>query len=307
MEVYPTIFPHHEILNVYEPTRKTVTWRLFASNLNRLFHFFHDVKQTLSCFGPLAPGNVSVDLVGKSDNGYGKHVSDQFGATHTFYGDKHDSISETADGALMRQLEFFIPVFIWKFNYCKRNLIKLDLEIFEQRSLLSEHKQAVSYWRRESFNMPPIQSPIVKDRFLSGTALSLRKLHPLPPDGGAALLDIHGLRRKRGDDDDERMRVTTPWRHPDTGWFFSDFNNDRAPAPSGVRDDEDTPDFTAAPRRRIAHPRVRGRGSSRGRFSVGRRVGVDVHAGIGSRSNNAAIKSMAAERDQTSMLTFAYR
>ena len=287
MEVYPTIFPEHDTLSLYG-TGETVNWRVFAGNLNGLFHSFLKLKRPPSCLGLSGPDHVPASFVDESRKG------------------------QVDVAALKDQLQFFIPVFIWNFNERKQDLTRLDWAIFKHRTFtLSKIEKGLRYYQspREGNDSPTppapqIQPPNIENRFKLGTALNLRKYYPLPLNRDAT------SRGEIGKDDEGQVGIAPLFRHRETGWFFSDFNNDRAqvhPAPSGVRDDEDTPDFTAAPRRRIAHPRVRGRGRSRGRFSVGRRVGVDVHAGIGSRSNDAAIRPMAAERDQTSMFTFAYR
>ena len=58
MELYPKIFPQHEILSSYDHMARTVNWHLFTDHLGELFHSFHEAKgestlvQVHSCFDP---------------------------------------------------------------------------------------------------------------------------------------------------------------------------------------------------------------------------------------------------------------
>lgn len=262
MEVYPTIFPEHDTLSLYE-TGNIVNWRVFASNLNGLFRSFLKSEPPASCLGPSGPAHVPASFVGESSKG------------------------QMDVAALKRHFEFFIPVFIWNFNKCKRDLTRLDSAIFERRTLtLSKYEKGLRYYQSKNGNtnpmppMPPqVQPHNVENRFKLGTALNLRKSHPLPSNREAA------LKGKSEKDNEEQIRIPPLYRHPETEWFFSDVANNRTqfhPYPSRVRGNENTPSSTAAPRG-YTNPRVRSP-TRRGRVTT-----TGIHAGINSsfRAANA--------------------
>ena len=256
MTVFPTIFLHHDILNLYATLGKTVNWRVFTGNLNMLFRKLHDSKnQTPSCFVGDDPASVvNESVMGQMDV-----------------------------AAVKSRFDFFIPAFIWNFNNCKRNLSQLDEEISQRSSRISEVEDSICQWRKQIDGSPPpqmqppqVQPPKSKGRFLLGTALSLRqRQRPLPLGSGTA------LRGKSRKGDQGPTKVTTPWLHPGTEWFFSNSTNYRAQFhsdPPRVRSDEISPISTAA-----LDSRVRGRGR-RVHSPIRGRAAAGIHAGIGSSS-----------------------
>lgn len=260
MEVYPTIFPEHDTLSLYE-AENIVNWRVFAGNLNSLSHSFLKSESPPSCLSPSGPARVPASLAGESRKG------------------------QIDVATLKHHFEFFIPVFIWNFNKCKRDLTQLDSAIFEHRtSTLSKYEKGLRYYQSKKGDTnptpptpPQVQPPNVENRFKLGTALNLRKSHPLPSSRDTAL---KGKSRK---DDEEQMGIPPLFRHPETEWFFSDITNNRTqfhPYPSRVRGYENTPSSTAAPRG-YSNPRVRSP-TRRGRI-----VTTSIHAGINSSSRAA--------------------
>ena len=268
MEVYPMIFPEHDTLSLYG-TGETVNWRVFAGNLNGLFHSFLKLKRPPSCLGLSGPDHVPASFVDESRKG------------------------QVDVAALKDQLQFFIPVFIWNFNERKQDLTRLDWAIFKHRTLtLSKIEKGLRYYQppREGHDspMPPapqIQPPNNENRFKLGTALNLRKYHPLPLNRDVA------SRGESGKDDEKQMGITPLFRHLETGWFFSDIANKRTqhhPHPSRVRGNESTPGPAAAPRGH-ANSRVRGRGSPRIRSPTlrSRAAVASVHTDLDSSSRAA--------------------
>ena len=260
MMVYPTVFLHHDVLNLYA-TGKTVNWRVFTGNLNMFFRKLHDSKnQTPSCFIGDDPASVV-----------------------------NESVTGQMDVAAVKsRFDFFIPAFIWNFNNCKRNLSQLDEEISQRSSRISEVEDSICQWRKQIDGSPPpqmqppqVQPPKSKGRFLLGTALSLRqRQRPLPLGSGTA------LRGKGRKGDKGLTKVTTPWLHPETAWFFSNSTNYQAqvhPDPPRIRGDKISPSPTAA-----LGSRVRGRGGRRVQSPVRGRAAASIHTGIGSSSRALA-------------------
>lgn len=233
MAIFPYAFRAAQIMNPYELTQTTVEWESFRTVLTDYYieHVKDDtgVKlQTLSVFTDCsceALLNLNTEVYIDASHlpkfrpnarlwRYPILANNPEGKINI-----GDSDTLPTDENLFRQLQLFIPAFVWAFNLLKKAIFDEDVEIRRRKEKLREQHAFIV----EAGGEPPecssdykteTQDQSLEARFLAGTGLELRSqsfwnafVQDKHKDQQAATadLDLASLKRKR--EAIERMRL----------------------------------------------------------------------------------------------------